>query len=126
MLHQQSGVNKPMVTDKPGYEHLIQFLTEHLSLFEQRSGNDNGKTIGELLEESIAEQIITLCTQHTELEINHRSMIVREVDGIMYDFHEVLASVLEKNATVQQAELINEISLLIKNLFDTAIADLMD
>ncbi|GAB2920477.1 DUF3802 family protein [Rheinheimera gaetbuli] len=115
-----------MVTDKPGYEHLIQFLTEHLSLFEQRSGDENGKTIGELLEESIAEQIITLCTQHTELEINHRSMIVREVDGIMYDFHEVLASVLEKNATVQQAELINEISLLIKNLFDTAIADLMD
>lgn len=115
-----------MVTDKPGYEHLIQFLTEHLSLFEQSSGNSLDITIGEVLEESIAEQIITLCTQHTALEMNHRSMIIREVDGIMYDFQEVLASVLEKKATTQQAELIQEISLLIKNLFDTAIADLLD
>lgn len=115
-----------MVTDKPGYEHLIQFLTEHLSLFEQTGTGETEKTIGELLDESIAEQIITLCTQHTELEMNHRSMIIREVDGIMYDFHEVLARELEKKATHQQAELINEISLLIKNLFDTAIADLLD
>ncbi|QBL10157.1 MULTISPECIES: DUF3802 family protein [Rheinheimera] len=115
-----------MVTDKPGYEHLIQFLTEHLSLFEATGNGEGKKTIGELLEESIAEQIIALCTQHTELEINHRSMIIREVDGIMYDFQEVLASVLEKNATNQQAELINEVSLLIKNLFDNAIADLLD
>lgn len=115
-----------MVTDKPGYEHLIQFLTEHLSLFEQGGGEQTDKTIGVILEESIAEQIINLCTQHTELEMNHRSMIIREVDGIMYDFQEVLSSVLEKKATVQQAELINEISLLIKNLFDNAIAALLD
>tara|TARA_Y100001963_G_scaffold119575_1_gene166862 strand:+ start:105 stop:452 length:348 start_codon:yes stop_codon:yes gene_type:complete len=115
-----------MVTDKSGYEHLIQFLTEHLSLFEQSGSGETDKTIGVILEESIAEQIINLCTQHTELEMNHRSMIIREVDGIMYDFQEVLSGVLEKKATVQQAELINEISLLIKNLFDNAIADLLD
>lgn len=115
-----------MVTDKPGYEHLIQFLTEHLSLFEQGGVAEGDKTIGALLEESIAEQIIRLCTQHTELEMNHRSMIIREVDGIMYDFQEVLAGVLDKKATPQQAELLTEISLLIKNLFDTAIADLLD
>jgi hypothetical protein len=115
-----------MVTDKPGYEHLIQFLTEHLSLFASPGSDDTDKTIGALLEDSIARQIIILCTQHTALEMNHRSMIIREVDGIMYDFQEVLSSVLEKNATRQQAELINEISLLIKNLFDNAIADLLD
>ena len=116
-----------MVTDKPGYEHLIQFLTEHLSLFEQKgTPTAHQKTLGVIIEEQIAEQIIQLCLQHTELETIHRSMIVREVDGIMYDFQEVLASVLEKNATAQQAELINEISLLIKNLFDNAIADLLD
>ncbi|HAW92299.1 MULTISPECIES: DUF3802 family protein [unclassified Arsukibacterium] len=116
-----------MVTDQPGYEHLIQFLTEHLALFtEEGTVLANGKAIGVILEERIAEQIITLCTQHTELEINHRSMIIREVDGIMYDFQEVLSSVLEKKATAEQAELINEIALLIKNLFDSAIARLMD
>jgi hypothetical protein len=116
-----------MVTDKPGYEHLIQFLTEHLALFtEDGKLLAGGKTIGAILEERIAEQIITLCTQHTELEMNHRSMIIREVDGIMYDFQEVLSSVLENKATAEQAELINEISLLIKNLFDSAIAILLD
>ncbi|MDX3774698.1 DUF3802 family protein [Chromatiaceae bacterium AAb-1] len=115
-----------MVTDKPGYEHLIQFLTEHLYLFQQTGRVADGKHIGVLLEERIAEQIITLCTQHTALEMNHRSQIIREVDGIMYDFQEILSSVLDKKATGEQAELINEISLLIKNLFDNAIADLMD
>ena len=116
-----------MVTDKPGYEHLIQFLTEHLALFEQAgTQTSDNKSLGVIIEEQIAEQIIQLCTQHTELETIHRSQIIREVDGIMYDFQEVLSSVLNKKATRQQAELINEISLLIKNLFDTAVADLMD
>lgn len=116
-----------MVIDKPGYEHLIQFLTEHLALFTAKgAAAPQGKTIGVLLEESIAEQIITLCTQHDELEMNHRSLIIREVDGIMYDFQEVLSSVLDKPATVHQQELIIEISLLIKNLFDNAIIALFD
>jgi hypothetical protein len=116
-----------MVTDKPGYEHLIQFLTEHLGLFEQQgTPTAHQKTLGVIIEEQIAEQIIQLCLQHTELETNHRSQIVREVDGIMYDFQEVLSSVIEKPATEEQIELINEVSLLIKNLFDTAIAHLMD
>jgi hypothetical protein len=120
-------VSFQMVTDQSGYEHLIQFLTEHLSLFtEDGTELPSAKTVGVILEERIAEQIITLCTQHTELEMNHRSMIIREVDGIMYDFQEVLSSVLEKKATAEQAELINEIALLIKNLFDSAIARLMD
>ena len=46
--------------------------------------------------------------------------------GIMYDFQEVLASVVNRPATEEQIELISEVSLLIKNLFDTAIAHLMD
>ncbi|MGI5308478.1 DUF3802 family protein [Rheinheimera sp. WS51] len=115
-----------MVTDKAGYEHLIMFLTEHLSIFEQPTGEMTTKTIDEVLEETIAEQIINLCMQHTQLEINHRSMIIREVDSIMYDMQEVLSSVLETKATKKQLEFITEISILIKNLFDTAIAELFD
>lgn len=115
-----------MVIDKPGYEHLIQFLTEHLNLFAEQGQVGSAKTIGALLEEQIAEQIITLCTQHTELETNHRSLIIREVDGIMYDFQEILASVLDQPATAEQVALIREIALLIKNLFDNAIAALFD
>ncbi len=116
-----------MVTDKPGYEHLIQFLTEHLALFEQTgTPTSHQKTLGVIIEEQVAEQIIQLCLQHTELETIHRSQIIREVDGIMYDFQEVLASVVNRPATEEQIELIQEVSLLIKNLFDTAIARLMD
>ncbi|MEE2001010.1 DUF3802 family protein [Alkalimonas sp. MEB108] len=116
-----------MVIDKPGYEHLIQFLAENLSLFEQAgTTRADNKSVGELLEECIAEQIIHLCTQHTELEMNHRSIIIREVDGIVYDFQEVLSSVLENPVTEEQAEIISEVALLIKNLFDNAVADLFD
>ena len=113
-----------MVTDKPGYEHLIQFLTEHLSLFEQSGSGETDKTIGVILEESIAEQIISLCTQHTELEMNHRSMIIREVDAIVYDLEEILASVANHKATPAQTLFITEFSSLIKNLFDQEIAKL--
>lgn len=116
-----------MVTDKPGYDHLLQFLTENLALFSD-TGNETktGKTIAVLLEEYIAEQIISLCNQHTELEVNHRSLIIREIDGILYDFQEILAGVLDKKATTKQAELLYEMALLIKNLFDNAIAELFD
>ncbi|MCC5853028.1 MAG: DUF3802 family protein [Alkalimonas sp.] len=116
-----------MVIDKPGYEHLIQFLTENLALFEQAGTPYRpAKSVGEFLEECIAEQIIQLCTQHTELEMNHRSLIIREVDGIVYDFQEVLGSVLDNEISCEQAEIIHEIALLIKNLFDNAVAALLD
>lgn len=113
-----------MVTDKPGYEQLILFLSENLGLF-ATPGAPGNKTVLQCIEEQIAEQIINLCMQHQELEVNHRSVIVREVDGIVYDLQEVLGGVLEQPTNNMQREFIEEFAGLVKNLFDSQIADLM-
>jgi hypothetical protein len=97
-----------MVTDKDGYMHLIQYLTEHLGLFETPEAEDiMSDTVLELFEEQLAAQIIMVC--------------VREVDAIVYDLEEILAKVANQRATASQSIFVSEFSGLIKNLFDQEI-----
>ena len=50
-----------MVTDKEGYIHLIQYLTEHLGLFESSENNVAAtETVMELFEQQLSAQIIML------------------------------------------------------------------
>ncbi|WP_018693909.1 DUF3802 family protein [Algicola sagamiensis] len=116
-----------MVTNTSGYDSLIEYLTENLSLFE-KTGPTRPEAIPiiELLEKQLSEKIISLCTQHPELETNHRGVIIREIDGIMYDLQEVLSGISSRPATQEQEEFIEEYTGLIKNLFDASISDLLD
>lgn len=116
-----------MVTDKPGYDQLIDYLTSSKNIFLEHSGSSEGMpTIETLIEEELTEQIITLCSHHESLEANHRSIIVREVDGIVYDIQQVLLEFWHQPATEEQAQFIHEFAGLIKNLFDTQVAELLD
>ena len=63
-----------------------------------------------------------ICEQHTNLNTEQRSLIVREVDGIVYDLQEVLSSITSQPVTVEQHEFIDEFASLIKNLFDSAVS----
>ncbi len=112
-----------MVIDKHGYDELIMYLTQNLSLFE-KSGkvNPGAPTVMSLIEDDIAEQIINFCQQHEELTVDDRSLIMREVDGIVYDLQEVLSGVLNQPVTVEQHEFIDEFAGLVKNLFDAAVS----
>ena len=112
-----------MVTDKDGYIHLIQYLTEHLGLFEAPEHTSIGdETVMELFEEQLAAQIIMVCGQSPSLSFAQRNMVIREVDAIVYDLEEILANVAKQNATPEQTLFITEFSGLIKNLFDQEIA----
>lgn len=115
-----------MVTDKPAYDQLIDYLTTNKSLFHNSNPPEGMPTVETLIEEEVSEQIISLCTQHDELETNHRAVIIREVDGIVYDIQQVLNEYWEQPATEEQAKFIHELAGLIKNIFDSAIADLLD
>ena len=75
----------------------------------------------ELIEDVIAQHVIKICEQHSELTTEQRSLIVREVDGIVYDLQEVLSSVVDQRVTVEQREFIEEFAGLLKNLFDSAV-----
>lgn len=111
-----------MVTDKDGYMHLIQYLTEHLGLFETPGPADgSNETVMELFEEQLSAQIIMVCGQNPSLSFAQRNMVIREIDAIVYDLEEILAKVANQAATVQQTLFITEFSGLIKNLFDQEI-----
>lgn len=115
-----------MVTDKDGYMHLIQYLTEHLGLFEgQEVVSVAGDTVMELFEQLLSAQIIMVCGQNPCLTFTQRNTVIREIDAIVYDLEEILASVAKSNATAEQTLFITEFSGLIKNLFDQEIAKLV-
>ncbi len=111
-----------MVTDTDGYVHIIEYLTEHLSLFEYSDEMPMGDdTVMEVIEQELSDQIMTLCSQHESLSFNQRNMVIREVDAIVYDLEEILSGVLKNQVTEKQFAFIREFSTLIKNLFDTEI-----
>ena len=115
-----------MVTDKDGYIHLIQYLTEHLDIFansQQQSATD--ATVMELFEEQLAAQIIMVCGQNPSLTFAQRNLVIREVDSIVYDLEEILARVASQKATAEQTLFITEFSCLIKNLFDQEISHIL-
>ncbi len=111
-----------MVTDTDGYVHIIEYLTEHLSLFENSAPQTaNGISVMEVIEQELTEQIILVCSQNEQLTFNQRNTIIREVDAIVYDLEEILSGVVNNPVTDQQQSFLKEFALLIKNLFDTEV-----
>ena len=111
-----------MVTDKEGYIHIIQYLTEHLSLFENiQSPANTNPTVIEIIEEELSQQVINVCLQNNKLTFSQRNTIIREVDSIVYDLQEIFSAVVNNPITSEQLIFIKEFSILIKNLFDSEI-----
>lgn len=111
-----------MVTDTEGYSHIIEYLTEHLSLFENSSNIEGKKSsVLEVIEQEMSEQIMSLCNQNQALTFNQRNTIIREIDAIVYDLQEILSGVVNNSVTDEQLAFIKEFAILIKNLFDTEI-----
>ncbi|MFT5756353.1 MAG: hypothetical protein ACI9LM_001070 [Alteromonadaceae bacterium] len=111
-----------MVTDTDGYIHIIEYLTEHLSLFEQPVTAEYGAdTVMAVIEQELSDLIIAVCTQNNALSFNQRNTIIREVDAIVYDLEEILSGVVNNPINIEQLTFIKELSLLIKNLFDGEI-----
>ncbi len=115
-----------MVTDTEGYIHIIEYLTEHLSLFENSTAADkSANSVMAVIEIELSEQIISVCSQNDMLTFNQRNAIIREVDAIVYDLEEIFSGVVNNPATDQQSVFIKEFASLIKNLFDSEINNLL-
>lgn len=115
-------IDEKMVTDTEGYIHIVEYLTAHLSLFENSTNIDNANSsVLEVIEQKMSEIIITLCDQNPDLTINQRNTIIREIDAIVYDLQEILSGVINNSVTNAQLAFIKEFTILIKNLFDTEI-----
>ncbi|TPH17649.1 DUF3802 family protein [Litorilituus lipolyticus] len=114
-----------MVTDTEGYIHIIEYLTEHLSLFENSATAEDSESVMEVIEIELSEQIIMVCSQNSTLSFNQRNAIIREVDAIVYDLEEILSGVVNNPVTAEQRTFIKEFAGLIKNLFDSVINTLL-
>ena len=111
-----------MVTDTDGYVHSIEYLTEHLSIFENSAVTDSSNdSVMAVIEQELSEQIIMVCNQNEQLSFNQRNIIIREVDAIVYDLEEILSGVVNNPVTNEQNTFLKEFALLIKNLFDTEV-----
>jgi len=111
-----------MVTDTDGYIHIIEYLTQHLSLFENtHSQPPTHQSVMAVIEQELSEQIIMVCGQNDQLTFNQRNTIIREVDAIVYDLEEILSGVINNPSTDEQTLFLKEFAQLIKNLFDTEI-----
>jgi hypothetical protein len=111
-----------MVTDTDGYIQIIEYLTEHLSLFENSTAPAQAsETVMSAIEVELCEQIISVCSQNKDLTFNQRNTIIREVDAIVYDLEEILSGVINNPINIAQQGFIIEFASLIKNLFDTVI-----
>ena len=111
-----------MVTDTDGYIHIIEYLTEHLALFENSSEAEFGAdTVMEVIEKELSEQIIMVCAQNEKLSFNQRNTIIREVDAIVSDLEEILSGVFNNPVSNEQLSFLKEFALLIKNLFDSEL-----
>lgn len=111
-----------MVTNTEGYIHIIEYLTEHLSLFENsiaKTGSTD--TVMSVIEIELSEQVISVCGQNKALSFNQRNDIIREVDAIVYDLEEILSGVVNNPVNEEQRTFIKEFATLIKNLFDNEI-----
>lgn len=111
-----------MIVENDGYIDLVQYLTEHLNVLATPASGANQApyTLRECFEEQLASQIMSVCQQN-DLDQETRMVIVREADAILYDFEEVLASVLDNRPTPAQEQFVTEFIGLIKNLFDAQI-----
>ncbi|MCE2572457.1 DUF3802 family protein [Motilimonas eburnea] len=110
-----------MVIDSEGYIQLIHFLTDNLSLFENKPCPSNEGSVAEYVSDLIAENVMKVCIQHEHLDSTHRFEVVRETDAIVHDLEEVLSAVWHQAPTSQQKEFLTEFVGLIKNLFDTEL-----
>ncbi|MEY8200758.1 MAG: DUF3802 family protein [Colwellia sp.] len=111
-----------MVTDTDGYIQVIEYLTEHFSLFENSTAPaQTSETVISAIEIELCKQIINVCSQNQELTFNQRNAIIREVDAIVYDLEEILSGVINNPVNPAQRAFIGEFAGLIKNLFDSVI-----
>lgn len=115
-----------MVIDTEGYIHIIEYLTEHLSLFENSvATNKSANTVMSVIEVELSEQIISVCGQNVGLSFNQRNTIISEIDAIVNDLEEILSGIINHSVIEAQSLFIKEFATLIKNLFDNEITTLL-
>lgn len=111
-----------MVVNTDGYLALIEHLALNLDVFASDVGDTGTETVEDVVTDMMASNIMAIFEQNPELHSSVRFKLLKEADSVAEDLGEVLAGVWHKKATNEQINFLDEYIALVKNLFDTAVA----
>ncbi|MGF1727290.1 DUF3802 family protein [Photobacterium nomapromontoriensis] len=111
-----------MVVESEGYHALIEYFTEHLSLFEKAATESCNETVEDVVTDMIATNLMAVFSQNPDLDSDFRFKLLQEADSVMDDLNEVLASAWTRSPTNEQVVFLEDYVGLVKNLFDSAIS----
>ncbi|GAB3529869.1 topoisomerase II [Photobacterium proteolyticum] len=111
-----------MVVESEGYHALIEYFTEHLSLFERASKDSCSETVEDVVTDMIATNLMAVFSQNPDLEADFRFKLMQEADRVVEDLSEVLAGAWRCCPTNEQIAFLEDYIGLVKNLFDSAIS----
>ena len=111
-----------MIIQNNGYHSLIEYLTEHLAVFEMSPQDEQHSTTLDLyVRYQFTEQMRLLFNQHTNLLEQEKLYIVAEFDKAYADLRQIMGANFKQQTTKQQQVFIKEFSGLLKNLFDSQL-----
>jgi hypothetical protein len=111
-----------MVVESEGYHALIEYFTEHLSLFEKANKEACKETVEDVVTDMIATNLMAVFSQNPDLDADFRFKLMQEADAVVDDLSEVLAGAWRRSPTVEQISFLEDYIGLVKNLFDSAIS----
>lgn len=111
-----------MVVESEGYHALIEYFTEHLSLFENASKDGCSETVEDVVTDMIATNLMAVFSQNPDIDTDFRFKLMQEADAVMEDLAEVLAAAWRSCPTNEQIAFLEDYIGLVKNLFDSAIS----
>ncbi|KLV07177.1 topoisomerase II [Photobacterium aquae] len=111
-----------MVVESEGYHALIEYFTEHLSLFEKSDAEGCAETVEDVVTDMIATNLMAVFAQNPDLAKDFRFKLMQEADAVVEDLNEVLAGVWTRCPTNEQVVFLEDYIGLVKNLFDSAIS----
>ena len=111
-----------MVVESEGYHALIEYFTEHLSLFENTSKEEDSETVEDVVTDMIATNLMAVFSQNPDLDADFRFKLMQEADAVMADLAEVLAVAWQSCPTNEQIAFLEDYIGLVKNLFDSAVS----
>jgi hypothetical protein len=113
-----------MLLNSEAYDACIGYFTDNLNLFEGQKGPVQGVLISDIVSDQVANMLLTVCQQQTQLNNEIRFKVIAEGDKLVDDIEQILGRIWDKPATLSQIEFINEYFLLLKNSFDSQVANL--
>lgn len=111
-----------MVVETDGYLALIEHLAFNLDVFTSDNSDTGAESVEDVVTDMVASNIMAIFEQNPDMHPSVRFKLLKEADSVVEDLGEVLAGVWSKPATNEQIAFLDEYIALLKNLFDSAVA----